>query len=214
MMRVLSTTLALALPASVHAHASLIIPTSRNAIDRLAPGFTVDGHGLRTPCTCADRGTGCAQGIPNGQCPPGLGAQCASGSNKNVRAEGGAGQPCLWWSQGCSIGCKYCLTDPKHPDNQGKIPTKAITGNPPHADKAGFRKSYCDAPTTKSVLPKEYWTMNIHAAEGAVNDSCAQRASSSLHVSVFVCAVIIGTCYAQTNLIHGGAQNIYQVLCR
>ena len=43
------------------------------------------------------------------------------------------------------------MTDPKHPDNKGKIPTKAITGNPPHADKAGFRKSYCDAPKTKSV---------------------------------------------------------------
>ena len=89
----------------------------------------------------------------------------------NVRAEGGAGQPCLWWSQGCSIGCDYCLTDPKHPDNKGQIPTKPITGNDPHADKAGFRKSYCDAPKTKSVLPKEYWTLNIHAVEGAVNDS-------------------------------------------
>ena len=63
------------------------------------------------------------------------------------------------------------MTDPKHPDNKGKIPTKAITGNPPHADKAGFRKSYCDAPKTKSVLPKEFWTLNIHAVEGAVNDS-------------------------------------------
>ena len=80
-------------------------------------------------------------------------------------------QPCLWWSQGCSIGCDYCLTDPKHPDNKGKIPTKAITGNPPHADKAGFRKSYCSAPKTKSVLPKEFWTLNMHAVPGATNDS-------------------------------------------
>ena len=26
---------------------------------------------------------------------------------------------------------------------------KEITGNPPHADKAGFRKSYCEKPKTK-----------------------------------------------------------------
>lgn len=49
--------------------------------------------------------------------------------------------------------------------------TKEITGNAPHADKAGFRKSYCESPSTKSVLPKEYWTLNIHAVEGAANDS-------------------------------------------
>lgn len=152
-------------------HAGLIIPTTRNSIDRLAKGFSVDGTGLRTPCTCADRGTGCAQGIEPGHCPPGLGPKCASGSGVNVRAEGGAGQPCLWWSQGCSIGCEFCMTDPKHPENNGSIPTKAITGNPPHADKAGFRKSYCAAPKTKAVLPKEFWTMNIHAVDGAVNDS-------------------------------------------
>ena len=48
----------------------------------------------------------------------------------------------LFSLQGCSIGCDFCMTDPKHPDNNGSIPTKPITGNPPHADKAGFRKSY------------------------------------------------------------------------
>ena len=32
------------------------------------------------------------------------------------------------------------------------------------------RQAYCDFPTT-SVLPKEYWTMNMHAEEGAENDS-------------------------------------------
>jgi hypothetical protein len=118
-----------------------------------------------------DRGTGQAQGCHGDGCAPGIGPKCATGTDVNVRAVGGAGQPCLWWSQGCSIGCDYCMTDPKHPDNKGKIPTKAINGNPPHADKAGFRKSYCDAPKTKAVLPKEYWTLNVHAIEGAVNDS-------------------------------------------
>lgn len=39
-------------------HGSLIIPTSRNAFDRKAAGFSYDGHNLVTPCTCADKGTG------------------------------------------------------------------------------------------------------------------------------------------------------------
>eukprot|EP01052_Picozoa_sp_SAG31_P048251 SAG31_NODE_10014_length_1195_cov_2.343978_1_plen_219_part_01 len=160
-----------ALLSTAAGHAGLIIPTTRNSIDRLANGFSVDGQGLRTPCTCADRGDGHAQGCRGDGCGPGLGPKCASGSDLNVRAKGGAGQPCLWWSQGCSIGCDFCLTDPKHPDNKGKVPTKAITGNPPHADKAGFRKSYCDAPKTKAVLPKEYWTLNLAAVPGAANDS-------------------------------------------
>jgi len=96
-----------------------------------------------------------SQGIPGDHCPPGLKGHCASGSDTNVRAAGGGGQPCLWWSQGCSIGCDFCLTDSKHPANNGTIRTKPITGNPPHADKAGFRKSYCEKPSTKAVLPKE-----------------------------------------------------------
>ena len=87
------------------------------------------------------------------------------------REKGGGGQPCLWGSQGCSIGCDFCLTDPRHPDNHGSIPTSPITGNPPHADKAGFRKSYCSQPSTEDVLPKEFWTMNIHAEPRAENDS-------------------------------------------
>merc|ERR1711865_1305740 len=149
----------------------MIIPTTRNAFDRVASGFSYDGHNLYTPCTCADKGTGCAQGIPSDRCPAGLGGKCASGSDLNVRADGGGGQPCLWWSQGCSIGCEYCLTDPNHPDNNGTIPTTPINGNPPHADKAGFRKSYCENPTVKAVLPREYWTLNMHAVPGAVNDS-------------------------------------------
>jgi hypothetical protein len=45
-------------------HLSQIIPTSRNAFDRAAPGFAYDGGSLATPCTCADKGTGCAQGTP------------------------------------------------------------------------------------------------------------------------------------------------------
>ena len=38
--------------------------------------------------------------------PPTPDGRCDGG----VRAEGGSGQPCLWWSQGCSIGCPVCAT--------------------------------------------------------------------------------------------------------
>jgi hypothetical protein len=39
--------------ATAHGHAGLVIPTTRNSIDRLADGFSVDGSALGTPCTCA-----------------------------------------------------------------------------------------------------------------------------------------------------------------
>ena len=67
--------------------------------------------------------------------------------------------------------CNIWKYFPRHPDNNGTIPTTPITGNDPHADKAGFRKSYCENPKTQDVLPKEYWTMNIHAVPRATNDS-------------------------------------------
>ena len=41
------------LAATAYGHAGLIIPTTRNSIDRLAEGFSVDGSALGTPCTCA-----------------------------------------------------------------------------------------------------------------------------------------------------------------
>ena len=158
---------ALALHAiAVHSigHAGLMIPESRNAIDRDAASL---GHAV-------------VFGKP---------------TNLSGFSYRGHGQAALWWSQGCSIGCEFCLTDPKHPDNNGSIPTKPINGNPPHADKAGFRKSYCENPKTKAVLPKEYWTMNVHAADGAENDSYRYnpwRGTSSvcLCVSVCLCACV------------------------
>lgn len=97
-----------ALAATAAGHAGLIIPTTRNSIDRLANGFGVAGLNLGTPCTCADKGTGQAQGCEGDGCPPGLGDKCASGTEVNVRAEGGAGQPCLWWSQVRSRHCHLC----------------------------------------------------------------------------------------------------------
>jgi len=74
--------------ASCLGHGMMISPEPRNARDRHLPAFqngswpaTTDG------CNCAFNGGGCA---------------AATG-----RAAGG-GQPCLWFSQGCTIGCDKC----------------------------------------------------------------------------------------------------------
>ncbi len=66
-------------PVGVDAHAALIDPPSRNAVDRLLPQFR-NGTAPATSCSCncGDKVNGCQQGI---------------------RAAGG-GQPCLWFSQG------------------------------------------------------------------------------------------------------------------
>jgi len=144
---------------SVNSHASMMIPTTRNAMDRNLPQFK-GGKAPFTPCTCAN----------------GFGGPYApeKGCDMGVRTEGGGGQPCLWWSQGCSIGCEVCTTNMTA---DGKHPTTPVLGNLPHTDKSGFRKSYCDNPKTGPVLPKYntkgdlLWTMNIHAVPGAVNDS-------------------------------------------
>jgi hypothetical protein len=95
--------------------------------------------------------------------PPKKDGQCKLG----VRKDGGEGQPCLWWSQGCSIGCDVCATNL----TDGKPPLGPITGNPPKTGKAGFRKSYCKNPKTNATLPRKAWTMNFNAIEGSVNDS-------------------------------------------
>ncbi|KAL3913348.1 MAG: hypothetical protein SGPRY_008012, partial [Prymnesium sp.] len=112
-----------ALPLS-EAHAALITPPSRNAIDRLLPPFT-RGRSLSNSCNCADSKKGCREG---------------------VRASGG-GQACLWFSQGCTIGCDQCTGEGSH-----------TTG------------SLC-ASSVQPTLPKYAWTMNRWAEEGSVNDS-------------------------------------------
>lgn len=87
--------------------------------------------------------------------------QKGGGCDQGIRL-GAGGQPCMWWSQGCSIGCDVCAT--------AAGGTAPITGNAPHADKAGFRKRYCNS-TMKATLPKHAWTLNLDAVEGSVNDS-------------------------------------------
>lgn len=120
------------------AHIALFVPSPRNAIDRFLPDF-VGGKSPDTPCTCANG----LQGKGSGECDQGLRA-------------GGGGQPCLWFSQGCSIGCDKCT---------GEGP-----GAPPHTDKVGFKTRYCNS-TFEPTLPKYAWTMNLGAEDGSEEDA-------------------------------------------
>ena len=81
--------LLLAASVAVSGHGMLVHPPSRNAVDRHLPLFAngkwpwgSDG------CNCADNAGGCAAAA-------------------SARAAGG-GQACLWFSQGCTIGCPAC----------------------------------------------------------------------------------------------------------
>lgn len=88
------------------------------------------------------------------------------------------GQNCLWWSQGCSIGCSKCATNAEGPYSPGPF-----GGEAPQAGKIGFRTRYCNSthnseksitnptPLINSTLPKEAWSLNIGATEGAEDDS-------------------------------------------
>ena len=77
------------LVATAEGHGSLIHPPARQAVDGILPEFARGAWPNSTDgCNCADR---------NGGCPAAL-SQRATGS----------GQSCLWFSQGCTIGCETC----------------------------------------------------------------------------------------------------------
>lgn len=125
------------LPASVAAlaicvgraegHGMLVNPPSRNAFDRFLPAFK-DGQSPQTPCTCPNAGRRDKTG-DHGSLP------CDQGA----RADAG-GQPCLWWSQGCTIGCEACTGILKGPGR------------------------YCNG-TLEPTLPKWAWTMNVNGKD-------------------------------------------------
>lgn len=139
-----------ALVSSVAGHGALYIPTPRNAMDRALPEFE-GGKSPKEACTC-NNGNGGKSATSTG---------CDMGLRGGVDGKGD-GQSCLWWSQGCSIGCDECATV-----TAGTTP---ISGNPPMAGKIGFRKRYCNS-TLAPTLPRHAWTLNMDAEEGADEDS-------------------------------------------
>lgn len=136
-------------------HASMVTPVPRNSNDRDIMPWK-EGGSPATPCTCAN-GIGGSQDAEKSGCDVGP-----------LKEYSGRGQACLWWSQGCSIHCPYCVTETPG----GVIPTAPVNGHAPHADKAGFRVSYCNQTSSKPwTLPRHAWTMNIDAVEGSEDDS-------------------------------------------
>lgn len=140
--------------ASCVGHGALYVPTPRNALESVLPEFA-DGKSPTQGCTCTN-------GNPGGD--------YVSGCDQGLR--GPSGQSCLWWSQGCSIGCKECVT---------AIPGfNDFTGKAPQAGKLGFNTRYCNAswnsagapvPMISATLPKKAWTLNIAAEEGSTEDA-------------------------------------------
>ena len=83
-------------------HGSLVLPQTRNSIDRLAPQWK-GGY----PTVPDFPGTG-RWGLPNETCgttPPSCqeGCSCSNGTEACD-----VGQSCFWFSSGCTIGCETC----------------------------------------------------------------------------------------------------------
>ena len=123
------------------AHGALYWPTPRNAMDNVLPEYA-GGRSPTQGCTCTN-----GNGDAKSGCDLGL-----RGTKEGLSD----GQACLWWSQGCSIGCEKCATE---------IPGfTAFHGTGPQAGKIGFRTRYCNAtfnskgapvPLINSTIPKE-----------------------------------------------------------
>eukprot|EP00965_Chrysotila_dentata_P235413 6200726-Pleurochrysis_carterae.AAC.3 len=114
----------LALAHRTAGHGTLVWPPSRNAIDRFLPEFT-EGRSPSASCNCGNETLGCAEGL---------------------RGTGG-GQSCLWFSQGCTIGCASC------------------TGIGSHT-----QRRLCES-AMEPTLPRWAWTMNRHVKEGSAQDT-------------------------------------------
>ena len=119
--------LPLLLPALVAGHGALVYPPSRNSVDRFLPEFQ-NGQSPATPCTC-----------PNGKKRDKDGDHGSLPCDEGVRALAG-GQTCLWWSQGCTIGCSACTGDDK---------------------TQSFGRRLCEDATTEPTLPKWAFTMGV-----------------------------------------------------
>jgi hypothetical protein len=88
----------------IAAHGSMIMPVSRNAIDRHEPGRFNATQAYDCNCGC------CNEGCGGSKCTAAALASCeAPGFRANM-----SGQACLWFSQGCGIGCATCDNHTQH----------------------------------------------------------------------------------------------------
>jgi len=120
------------------AHGAIIKPISRNAVDRHLIDNVTQMYGCN--CGCNPDGSG-AGGRP---CTASALAECGeAGERTNM-----TGQPCLWFSQGCGIGCDAC-------DNH----TQHSNGKPMCTHQM------------EPTLPKSLWTVNRYKQEDPAKDA-------------------------------------------
>ena len=145
--------LELQLAALVVGHGMLVHPPSRNAVDRTLEEFANGAWPAQTDgCNCADSRGGC---------------HAAS-----ARASGG-GQACLWFSQGCAIGCPSCTNLHGHTNvSLCEHPTATATLNSP-----ALRTMNVDAPPGTE---RDVYRFNPWRAPGTapVADSCGMAGGS------------------------------------
>ena len=117
------------LPVRVDSHGAMVTPPSRNAVDRHLPFENTQDYSCN--CGCCREGCGAVKTCN----VTGQGGCEAPGARAHM-----SGQPCLWFSQGCGIGCDSCNNHTQH----------------------SMGKPLC-AKEMEPTLPKAMWTMNRHA---------------------------------------------------
>ncbi len=138
-------------PILADAHGAMVSPRPRQSlVDGDLPFFRNGGCALsegNSFCySCACGNVTVATDPETGA--KGMGTGCNAGIRSNM------GQSCLWFSQGCTIGCNVC-------DNA----TQHTMGN-----------STCGKPPMKPTLPRYAWTMNRWVTEeGSANDTYSQH---------------------------------------
>ena len=138
--------LVLLLPGS-HGHGSLIVPIPRNAFDAFLPPFARGRGPSGISCNCGDSVSGC--------------------DTAGDRAPGASGQPCLWFSQGCFIGCNTCSGKDREPEG---VPKLDNTNDCSAAKGRGGPSQRPAGASSMPTLPKRLWTMNRIALEDSPDD--------------------------------------------
>lgn len=147
------------------AHMSLVVPPSRNAVDRVLDLWK-NGKWWPYQPDCAHPNphwdpqtpSGC---VPNGT--DGWGCNCMNGTNGICDVA----QSCFWFSQGCTIGCETCDGGPSNPNTKDRCGSgMKATINSPH-----LRTYNRDAPagSVKDIYKHNPWRAPGYAP---VYDAC------------------------------------------
>ena len=138
--------------ASARGHGFMITPVPRNAIDKDLPLWANGGF----PQTNGE--PGCTQDMQV------CGCWCANGTSACQ-----SGQSCYWFSQGCTIGCDKCSSEPGAPR---------------------ARKDLCNSGLNATVCDKRLRTYNMDAPCNSPEDQRSQIKGK--HVKSWKSKKIIG----------------------